>query len=184
MSSLASLTKLNGILCVFILLFIFLVKNRFSISRDGWKSLITGFIAFLIITVLLNPVFLNTGVKAVWKMVDVRWAVFRLYQEAWKSVALLSISERFYVAAQMIFFKYSIFYQLMKVPVELILFGGRSLLCLQKERTASNPYIRVSGSDSHLSASLQHAQVLLLDLSLYLYDRGPCPKPLQRDALQ
>jgi hypothetical protein len=45
-----------------------------------------------------------------------------MYQEAWKSVALLSINERFLTATKMIFFKHSIFYQLIKVPVELILF--------------------------------------------------------------
>jgi len=132
-SSLAFLTKLNGILSVFVLIIVFLVKNKFSISKDDWKSLITGFIAFLIISVLLNPVFLNTGVKAIWKMVDVRWSVFRLYQETWKSVALLSIGERFHVAAQMIFFKYSIFYQLIKVPVELILFGAGAYYAFRKK---------------------------------------------------
>lgn len=122
-SSLAFLTKLNGILAVFVLIIIFLVKNKFSMSKDDWKSLITGLIAFLIISVLLNPVFLNTGIKAIWKMFEVRWSVFRVYQETWKSVPLLSISERFLIATQMIFFKYSIFYQLIKIPVELILFG-------------------------------------------------------------
>jgi len=132
-SSLAFLTKLNGILSVFVLIIVFLGKNKFSISKDDWKSLIAGFIAFLIISVLLNPVFLNTGVKAIWKMVDVRWSVFRLYQESWKSVALLSISERFHVAAQMIFFKYSIFYQLIKVPVELILFGAGAYYAFRKK---------------------------------------------------
>jgi len=132
-SSLAFLTKLNGILSVFVLIIVFLVKNKFSISKEGWKSLITGFIAFLIISVLLNPVFLNTGVKGIWKMVDVRWSVFRLYQESWKSVALLSISERFHVAAQMIFFKYSVFYQLVKVPVELILFGAGAYYAFRKK---------------------------------------------------
>jgi hypothetical protein len=132
-SSLASLTKLNGILCVFILLIIFLVKNKFSISKDGWKSLITGFSVFLLISVLLNPVFLNTGVKAVWKMVDVRWSVFRLYQESWKSVALFSISERFYVATRMIFFKYSVFYQFLKVPLELILFAAGTYYAFTKK---------------------------------------------------
>ena len=123
-SSLAFLTKLNGMLSVFMLIIIFLIKNKFSMSKDDWKSLITGIIAFLIISVLLNPVFLNTGIKAIWKMFEVRWSVFRVYQETWKSVALLSISERFLIATKMIFFKYSIFYQLVKIPVELILFSA------------------------------------------------------------
>lgn len=123
-SSLAFLTKLNGMLSVFVLIIIFLIKNKFSMSKDDWKSLITGIIAFLIISVLLNPVFLNTGIKAIWKMFEVRWSVFRLYQETWKSVPLFSISEKFLIATKMIFFKYSIFYQLVKIPVELILFGA------------------------------------------------------------
>ena len=122
-SSLAFLTKLNGILSVFLLITIFLVNKKFSISKNDWGYLITGFIVFLIISVLLNPVFLNTGIKAIWKMFEVRWSAFRVYQETWKSVALLSISERFLIATKMIFFKYSIFYQLIRVPVELILFG-------------------------------------------------------------
>jgi hypothetical protein len=57
-------------------------------------------------------------------MIEVRWLAFRVFQETWKDVALLSISERFLIATQMIFFKYSIFYQLIKVPFELILFGA------------------------------------------------------------
>jgi hypothetical protein len=57
-------------------------------------------------------------------MIEVRWLAFRVFQETWKDVALLSISERFLIATKMIFFKYSIFYKLIKVPVELILFGA------------------------------------------------------------
>ena len=125
-SSLAFLTKINGILTVFILITFFLIKKKLSISKDDWKFLIGGFIAFLIISILLNPVFLNTGPKAILKMFEVRWSAFRVYQETWKSVALLSISERFLIATQMIFFKYSIFFQGIKVPVELILFGAGS----------------------------------------------------------
>ncbi len=121
-SALAFLTKLNGILLVFVLIIFILVKTKFSILKEHWKYLLTGFIAFLIISVLLNPVFLNTGIKALWKMIEVRSSAFRMYQEAWKSVALLSINERFLTATQTIFFKHSVFYQLIKVPVELILF--------------------------------------------------------------
>jgi len=102
-------------------------------SKDDWKSLITGIIAFLIISVLLNPVFLNTGIKAIWKMFEVRWSVFRVYQETWKSVPLFSISERFLIATKMIFFKYSIFYQLVKIPVELILFGAGIYYALRRK---------------------------------------------------
>ncbi len=123
-SALAFLTKLNGILLVFMLIIFLLVKTKFSILKEHWKYLLIGIIAFLIISVLLNPVFLNTGIKALWKMIEVRSSAFRMYQEAWKSVSLLSINERFLTATKMIFFKHSIFYQLIKVPVELILFVG------------------------------------------------------------
>jgi 4-amino-4-deoxy-L-arabinose transferase-like glycosyltransferase len=121
-SSLAFLTKLNGILLVFVLMIIFLIKNKFSITKQDWKFVITGFIAFLLMTVLLNPVFLNTGIRAMEKMVEVRFSAFRVYQETFKDVALLSISERFITATRMIFFSYSLFYNVIKVPVELIMF--------------------------------------------------------------
>jgi 4-amino-4-deoxy-L-arabinose transferase-like glycosyltransferase len=123
-SSLAFLTKLNGILLVFVLIIIFLIKNKFSISKQDYKYLIAGFIAFLLITILLNPVFLNAGIKAIWKMVEVRWSAFHRYQETFKDVALHSLSERFFATTKMVFFKYSLFYQLIKVPVELIMFSA------------------------------------------------------------
>jgi hypothetical protein len=123
-SSLAFLTKLNGILLVFVLTSIFLIKNKFSISRQDWKLLIMGIAAFLIIAMLLNPVFLNTGFKAIWRMVEFRLSAFHVYQETFKGSALLSINERFVTASKMIFFDYSILYRLTKVPVELILFGA------------------------------------------------------------
>jgi 4-amino-4-deoxy-L-arabinose transferase-like glycosyltransferase len=123
-SSLAFLTKLNGILLVFVLIIIFLIKNKFSISKQDYKYLIAGFIAFLLITILLNPVFLNAGIKAIWKMVEVRWSAFHRYQEIFKDVALHSLSERFFATTKMVFFKYSLFYQLIKVPVELIMFSA------------------------------------------------------------
>jgi hypothetical protein len=123
-SSFAFLTKLNGILLVFVLIALFLIKNRFSISRQDWKLLIMGIAAFLLIAILLNPVFLNTGFKAIWKMAEVRLSAFRVYQETFKGVALLSVSERFVTATKMIFFDYSMLYRLTKVPVELILFAS------------------------------------------------------------
>jgi len=123
-SALAFLTKLNGILLVFVLIIIFLIKNKFSISKQDYKYLIAGFIAFLLITILLNPVFLNAGIKAIGKMVEVRWSAFHRYQETFKDVALHSVSERFFTTTKMVFFKYSLFYQLIKVPVELIMFGA------------------------------------------------------------
>lgn len=121
-SSLAFLTKLNGILLVFVLIIIFLIKNKFSVSKQDYKYLIVGFIAFLLITILLNPVFLNAGIKAIWKMVEVRWSAFHRYQETFKEVALHSVSERFFTATKMVFFKYSPFYHNIKVPLELIMF--------------------------------------------------------------
>jgi hypothetical protein len=123
-SSLAFLTKLNGILLVFVLITIFLIKNKLSISKQECKYLIGGFIAFLLIVILLNPVFLNGGIKTIWKMVEVRLLAFRHYQETFKGVALFSLSERYITATKMIFFKYSLFYHNIKVPVELIMFGG------------------------------------------------------------
>ena len=121
-SSLAFLTKLNGILLIFMLVAIFLIKNNFSISRQDWKYLIAGTMAFLLISILLNPVFLNAGIKAIWRIVEVRLSAFRVYQGTFKGTALLSVRERVVTATQMIFFKYSLFYQFIKVPLELIMF--------------------------------------------------------------
>ena len=120
--SLAFLTKLNGILLVPILIIVFLMKNKFSISKQDLKFAITGCIAFLLITIFLNPVFLNNGIKAIGKMVEVRLSAFHIYQETYKEAALLSVSERFLTATKMIFFRYSVFYNLVKIPVELIMF--------------------------------------------------------------
>jgi len=120
--SLAFLTKLNGILLVPILIIVFLAKNKFSISKQDWKFVITGCIAFFLITIFLNPVFLNNGIKAIRKMIEVRLSAFHIYQETYKDVALLSVSGRFLTATKMIFFRYSIFYQWVKIPLELIMF--------------------------------------------------------------
>jgi hypothetical protein len=120
--SLAFLTKLNGILLVPILIIIFLMKNKFSISKQNWKFLVIGCMAFLLVTILLNPVFLNTGIKAIGKMIEVRLSAFHIYQETYKDVALLSVSERFLTATKMIFFRYSVFFQWVKIPVELFMF--------------------------------------------------------------
>jgi hypothetical protein len=57
-------------------------------------------------------------------MVEVRWSAFHRYQETFKDVALHSVSERFFTTTKMVFFKYSLFYKLIKVPVELIMFGA------------------------------------------------------------
>ena len=81
-----------------------------------------GCFAFLLISILLNPVFLNTGIAAIGKMAEVRLSAFRTFQETFKGVALLSVSDRFVTATQVIFFGSSLFYQLIHVPVELIMF--------------------------------------------------------------
>jgi len=81
-----------------------------------------GCIVFLLITIFLNPVFLNNGIKAIGKMIEVRLSAFHIYQETYKDVALLSVSERFLTATKMIFFRNSLFYNSVKIPVELILF--------------------------------------------------------------
>jgi hypothetical protein len=132
-SSFAFLTKLNGIVLVFSLITVFLIKNKFSISKQDCKCLMIGFIAFLLISILLNPVFINTGIKAIGEMVEIRFSAFRQYQEAWKSLALLSVRERFVTATQVIFFKYSLFYQLIKIPVELIMFVAGFYYILRKK---------------------------------------------------
>jgi 4-amino-4-deoxy-L-arabinose transferase-like glycosyltransferase len=121
--ALAFSTKLNGILLVPILIIVFLTKKKFSISKRDWKFAMTGCIAFLLMTLFLNPVFLNNGIKAIGKMIEVRWSAFHIYQETFKDVALLSVSERFLTATKMIFFRYSLFYNSVNIPVELIMFG-------------------------------------------------------------
>lgn len=121
-SSLAFSTKLNGILLVPMLIVLFLVKNKFSLSRPNVKVLITGLIAFLLVTVILNPVYLNNGIRAIARMADTRLSAFQNYQETFKHAALHSISDRFIAVTQIIFFTNSLFYQLIKVPVELIMF--------------------------------------------------------------
>jgi len=121
-SSLAFLTKINGIILVLLLMTIFLIKNKFSISKRDCKFLVTGFIAFLLISIFLNPVFLNTGIKAIGKMIEVRLSGFRVLQETFKDAALFSVSERFIRATKVIFFESCLFYPMIKVPVELIMF--------------------------------------------------------------
>jgi len=121
-SSLSFLTKLNGILLVPILIITFLIGNKFSLSGKSLQVMIIGFVVFVFICLLLNPVFLNTGIGAIWKMVEFRLLAFRTFQETFKGVALLSVGQRFIVSAKIIFFKSCLFYPLVKVPVELIMF--------------------------------------------------------------
>jgi hypothetical protein len=65
-------------------------------------------------------------------MVEVRLSAFRQYQEAWKSLALLSVRERFVTATQVIFLKNSLFYNFFKVPLELIAFVAGIFYILKK----------------------------------------------------
>jgi hypothetical protein len=121
-SALAFLTKLNGMLLVFLILTVFLLKNRFSNLKQNYKYMVIGLLLFLLIVVSLNPVFLNYGIKAFGKMVDVRLAAFSQYQNTFKEAALLSVKERMITATKMIFFEYSLFYLWFRIPVELLLF--------------------------------------------------------------
>jgi len=121
-SSFAFLTKLNGILLVCVLVTVLLMRKKFLISKQDIKIVIAGLVAFLLICVLLNPAFLNNSFRAVGKMLEARLVAFRLYQETFPDVALLSVKERFAAATQMIFFDYSVFYRFLKVPLELIMF--------------------------------------------------------------
>jgi hypothetical protein len=66
-------------------------------------------------------------------MIEVRLSAFRIYQETFRDVALFSVGERFITATSMIFFKNSLLWQLIKVPVELIMFGGGMFYILRKK---------------------------------------------------
>jgi hypothetical protein len=81
-----------------------------------------GSVVFLLIALLLNPAFLNNGIKGIVKMVEVRLSAFRIFQETFKEDALFSVSDRFVTSTKMIFFEYSLFYHFIKIPVELIMF--------------------------------------------------------------
>lgn len=122
-SSFSFLTKLNGILLVPLVIIIVLIKSKFSFSKLDFKSLATGLITFFLISALLNPIFLNKGIMALWEMVEVRSSAFHVFQETYPNHALLSVVDRFEYAIRIIFFRSSMFYPLIKVPVELFLFG-------------------------------------------------------------
>ena len=121
-SSFAFLTKLNGILLVPLLIIIVLIKNKFSFSKIDFKSGVIALTAFLLISAFLNPVFLNSGIKALWEMAEVRRSAFVVFQETYPNHALLSVVDRLENATRIIFFRSSLFYPLIKIPVELFLF--------------------------------------------------------------
>jgi hypothetical protein len=80
-------------------------------------------IAFLLITLLLNPAFLNTGINTLWKIFEVRSSAFYTFQQTYPNQALLSVVDRFEYAMRIIFLKSGLFYSLIKIPVEFFLFG-------------------------------------------------------------
>ena len=122
LSSLALLTKLNGLILLFALGFVLVIKNRFSISNYNGKLLIFGFSTFLLMTVLLNPFFLNSGIHGLVKMFEHRIAHLHFQQETFAPAALLSIGERIKSEVAMIFFRSSLFYNVLKIPLELMMF--------------------------------------------------------------
>ncbi len=122
LSSFALLTKLNGLILIFALFFLLLLKNRLSIQRYHYKVLVLGFLSFLFIVLILNPFFLKTGVGGLAKMVDHRVTHLRLQQETFKISSLPSLGERLKAEIDVIFFKYSKIRQFTGIPLELILF--------------------------------------------------------------
>lgn len=122
LSSFAFLTKLNGLILIFVLFFVLLLKHRFSIRRYPYKVLVPGFLSFLFIVVLLNPFFLKSGVQGLVKMVDHRVTHLKLQQETFEISSLPSLEERLKAEIDVIFFKYSRIRQLTGIPLEIILF--------------------------------------------------------------
>jgi hypothetical protein len=122
LSSFAFLTKLNGLILILALFFVLLLKNAFSIQRYHFRLLISGFIAFLFITVFLNPFFLKSGIQGLVKMIEHRVTCLQLQQETFKISALPSWGARLKAEIDVMFFKYSKIRQLFGIPFELILF--------------------------------------------------------------
>jgi len=121
-SSAAFSTKLNGIVLVPLLIIFFLNSNKPSLSGQNIKVLTTGLLIFLIFSIMINPVFLNTGPDAIGKMIDARLSAFKNFQDTFNHLALRSINERFISVTQIIFFDNSLFYRFTKIPFELIIF--------------------------------------------------------------
>jgi 4-amino-4-deoxy-L-arabinose transferase-like glycosyltransferase len=122
LSSFAFLTKLNGLILIFILFFIIIIKNKFHISNYNFKLLFFGFITFLIMTIFINPLFLNSGIQGIVKMVEHRVSHIHFQQETFEPAALLSIGERLKAEIGMIFFRSSMLNKYIKIPFELIMF--------------------------------------------------------------
>jgi hypothetical protein len=122
LSSFAFLTKLNGLALIFVLLLIIFIKNKLVLSNYNFKILFLGFVTFLLLTVLLNPFFLNAGIQGIVKMVEHRVSHIHFQQVTFKSSALLSIGERLKAEIVTIFFESSMLNNLIKIPLELIMF--------------------------------------------------------------
>ena len=122
LSSFAFLTKLNGLVLIFVLFFVIFIKNKLVISNYNFKLISLGFITFLLMTVLLNPFFLNAGIQGIVKMVEHRAFHIHLQQETFQPAALLSIGERLEAEIVTIFFRSSMLNKFIKIPFELITF--------------------------------------------------------------
>lgn len=122
LSSFAFLTKLNGLILIFVLFFILLLKNGFSIRHYHIRPLILGCIAFLFITMLLNPFFLKSGPQGLFKMIGHRVTHLQLQQKTFKISALPSLEDRLKAEIDVIFFKYSKITERTGIPFELIMF--------------------------------------------------------------
>jgi hypothetical protein len=121
-SSLAFLTKLNGLILIFILFFVLIIRNGFSLSKYNFKVIIFGFATFLMITILLNPFFLNYGIKGIFKMIDYRISHIPLQQKVHSAIALTSVGERVRAEISTIFLLSSAFHRIFKIPFEFFLF--------------------------------------------------------------
>lgn len=122
LSSFAFLTKLNGLVLIFVLFFVILIKNKLSISNYNFRVILLGFVTFLLLTVLLNPFFLNAGIQGLIKMIEHRASHIHLQQVTFKPAALLSMGERLKAEIVMIFFESSRLNRLTRIPLELIMF--------------------------------------------------------------
>jgi 4-amino-4-deoxy-L-arabinose transferase-like glycosyltransferase len=122
LSSLAFLTKLNGLILIFILIFIVVIKNKFIISNYNFKFLFFSSLVFVFITVLLNPLFLHSGIQGMFKMFEHRVSHIHFQQETFEPAALHSIGERLKAEIGMIFFRSSMLNKSIKIPFELVMF--------------------------------------------------------------
>ena len=122
LSSLAFLTKLNGLALIFVLLFVICIKNKLALSNYNFRLIFLGFVTFLLLTVLLNPFFLNAGIKGIVEMVEHRASHIHFQQETFKPAALLSVGKRLEAEIVTIFYGSSMLNKFTKIPIEMIMF--------------------------------------------------------------